>query len=125
MEPVPRPPAAGLPAVPVLSDLASPARGPAQEVAALLADGERALRGGLAADAVAAFRGAAYLAPDLPLAHLELGMALDALGERTAARRALQTAKRVLRGGGDTAGWDPAALARFVDERLAAVETDP
>lgn len=127
-----------LPTVPVLDDLrgsgpGSPATprtaftrvGESSDVAVLLAQGERALRSGLAADAVSAFRGAAYLAPDLPLPHLELGLALYALGEKAAARRALQTARRVLGGStGDVAGWDAAVLRRWIDERLAAVEAD-
>ncbi len=132
-----------LPDVPVLSDLggrppAAPPRPPgpvprpvagagalAPEVAALLGQGDRALRGGLAADAVAAFRGATYLAPDLPLAHVELGLALHALGERTAARRALQTARRVLAAGGrEVAGWDAGTLDRWIVDRIRAVEED-
>lgn len=99
--------------------------GGSADVAELLTHGERALRAGLAADAVSAFRGATYLAPDLPLPHLELGLALYALGEKAAARRALQTARRVLGSStGDVAGWDAAALRRRIDERLAAVEAD-
>ncbi|MCW2606595.1 MAG: hypothetical protein JWO60_1288, partial [Frankiales bacterium] len=86
---------------------------------------ERALRAGLASDAVAAFRGATYLAPDLPVAHVELGLALHALGERAAARRALQTARRVLAAGGpEVAGWDAPTLDRWIVERIAAVDEE-
>lgn len=134
--PLPLVPGAGTgarrPAVPVLDDLRAAGAAPrtahtrggsSGDVATLLAQGERALRCGLAADAVSAFRGAAYLEPDLPLPHLELGLALHALGERAAARRALQTARRML-ASTEVEGWDAVALRRWIDERLEAVDAD-
>jgi chemotaxis protein methyltransferase CheR len=46
--------------------------------------------------AVIAFRKCAFLAPDDTMAHLHLGLALEAAGDRRAAGRAFATARRAL-----------------------------
>jgi chemotaxis protein methyltransferase CheR len=66
------------------------------EVAMLLADGEAATVGGQPDRAVAAFRKAAYLDPDHPLAHFQLGLALEAVGDNKAARRAYAAARAAI-----------------------------
>jgi chemotaxis protein methyltransferase CheR len=66
------------------------------EVATLLAAGEAAVGAGDAGRAVAAFRKAAYLDPDHPLAHFQLGLALEAAGDRKAARRAFAAARSAI-----------------------------
>lgn len=45
------------------------------------------------AGAVTAFRKAAFLDPDQPLAYLSLGLALEAMGDLAAARRAYTAAR--------------------------------
>jgi Flp pilus assembly protein TadD len=62
----------------------------------LLADGEAATVGGQPDRAVAAFRKAAYLDPDHPLAHFQLGLALEAVGDNKAARRAYAAARAAI-----------------------------
>lgn len=71
--------------------------------AALLARGEAALAAGDVAAAAAAFRGAAYLDPDDPIAHLQLGLALERAGD-PGAQRAFRAAWGALRDA------DPGAL---------------
>jgi chemotaxis protein methyltransferase CheR len=87
------------------------------EVATLLAAGEAAAGAGDANRAVAAFRKAVYLDPDHPLAHFQLGLALEAAGDRTAARRAYAAARAAI-ARCDTARVE-AALEGY---RLAALE---
>jgi chemotaxis protein methyltransferase CheR len=89
----------------------------AHEVATLLAAGEAAAGAGDASRAVTAFRKAAYLDPDHPLAHFQLGLALEAMGERKAARRAYAAARAAI-ARCDTARVE-AALEGY---RLAALE---
>ena len=62
----------------------------------LLALGEVALGDGDHAGAIAAFRKAAYLDGDHPIAHLNLGLALEASGDAVAARRAFVAARAAL-----------------------------
>ena len=62
----------------------------------LLAQGEAALGEREYAGAVAAFRKAAYVDPDQPLAHLNLALALEASGDEPAARRAYLAARAAL-----------------------------
>jgi chemotaxis protein methyltransferase CheR len=69
---------------------------PDPEVATLLAAGEAAAGAGDAPHAVAAFRKAVYLDPDHPLAHFQLGLALEASGDRRAARRAYAAARAAI-----------------------------
>jgi chemotaxis protein methyltransferase CheR len=105
-----RPVVEAAPAVPTLVDL--------------LADGETALRAGQHDRAVRAFRAAAFLNPSQALPHLQLSLALEALGEPAASRRALQAARHALLTGGAgpaegaLGGWDEGALRRFIDRRL-------
>jgi chemotaxis methyl-accepting protein methylase len=87
------------------------------EVATLLAAGEAAVGAGDASGAVAAFRKAVYLDPDHPLAHFQLGLALEAGGDRKAARRAYAAARAAI-ARCDTARVE-AALEGY---RLAALE---
>jgi tetratricopeptide (TPR) repeat protein len=87
------------------------------EVATLLAAGEAAVGAGDASSAVAAFRKAVYLDPDHPLAHFQLGLALEAGGDRKAARRAYAAARAAI-ARCDTARVE-AALEGY---RLAALE---
>lgn len=94
-------------------------------VPALLAAGEASLAAGDVTAAVAAFRQAAYVDPRSVLAHLHLGMALEALGDGAAARRAYSGARRLLAAGPDAAveaaleGFSAAALLAVLDDRLA------
>jgi chemotaxis protein methyltransferase CheR len=76
---------------------APPATDPGETIAAGLAHaGQRALDDGDHAAAIIAFRKCAYLTPDDPVAHLHLGLALEAAGDRPAAQRAFGAARRSL-----------------------------
>lgn len=89
---------------------ARPASAPAgsgEEVAELLAAGETASSAGDHAAAASAFRKAAYLDPDHPLTHFHLGVALEALGDTVAARRAYAAARSAV-GRCDTASVEAA-----------------
>jgi chemotaxis methyl-accepting protein methylase len=83
-----RPPAA--PPAPVPVPPPAPARAiPAsvpEDPAALLRAGEQALAAGHLEVAIARFRGAAYLEPGNPIAHLQLGLALERAGDPGAGR---------------------------------------
>jgi chemotaxis protein methyltransferase CheR len=69
---------------------------PQPTVGELLAEGELALGGREYGAAVAAFRKAAYLDPDQPVAHLNLALALEASGDQPSARRAYLAARSAL-----------------------------
>src|SRR5205085_8077855 len=91
----------------------------------LLAAGEAAITAGDYPAAVAAFRRCAYLDPDRPIAHLHLGLALEAAGDGPAARRAYAAARAALERG-DTGvveatleGYHVAELVRLLDDKLA------
>jgi chemotaxis protein methyltransferase CheR len=58
--------------------------------------GQLAFEAGDHRSAVVAFRQCAYLTPDDALAHLHLGLALEASGDRPSARRAFATARRTM-----------------------------
>jgi chemotaxis protein methyltransferase CheR len=82
------------------------------------------------AAAIVAFRKCAYLNPDEPIAHLHLGLALEAAGDRSAANRAYTAARAALCRGGETAtsgvaleGYDAAELVRLLDEKLTEQQT--
>jgi chemotaxis methyl-accepting protein methylase len=62
----------------------------------LMAEGEAALDRGDHTGAVTAFRKAVYLDPDHPMAHLNLGLALEVIGDDQAARRAYAAARSAL-----------------------------
>jgi chemotaxis protein methyltransferase CheR len=87
-------------------------------------EAERASRSGRHLDAVAAFRKAAYLDPTDPVAHLELGLALEAGGDPEAGRRAFLAARRALDRCAPGAvaarldGWSVASLASVLDAKL-------
>jgi chemotaxis protein methyltransferase CheR len=87
-------------------------------------EAERASRSGRHLDAVAAFRKAAYLDPTDPVAHLELGLALEAGGDPEAGRRAFLAARRALDRCAPEAvaarldGWSVASLASVLDAKL-------
>lgn len=68
----------------------------ATSVAQAMAEGEAAMSAGDNLAAVAAFRRAAYLDPDQPTAHLNLGLAFEASGDRVAGRRAYSAARAAL-----------------------------
>lgn len=98
--PKPRPPARPAP-VPAPAPARErraprPVPPPPSTVVELMADGEAALGRGEHADAVTAFRKAAYLDPDHPVAHLNLGLALEVAGDRPAARRAYAAARAAI-----------------------------
>ena len=62
----------------------------------LARDGQRALDSGDTQLAIVAFRKWAYLAPDDAIAHLHLGLALEAAGDQPSAQRAFGAARRAL-----------------------------
>jgi chemotaxis methyl-accepting protein methylase len=70
-----------------------PAAGQAEDVRTLLAVGEAALEAGDYPSAIGALRKSVYLDADQPIAHLQLGFALEAAGDRTAARRAFAASR--------------------------------
>jgi chemotaxis protein methyltransferase CheR len=73
-----------------------PLASPQPTVSELLAEGELALGGRDYPAAVAAFRKAAYLDPDQPVAHLNLALALEASGDEPSAHRAYLAARAAL-----------------------------
>ncbi|GAC1533010.1 MAG: hypothetical protein NVS3B12_11860 [Acidimicrobiales bacterium] len=85
---------------------------------ALLSAGSSALDMGETAEAIRLLRQAAYLEPDLALAHFTLGLALEADGNPLGARRAWRAARAALvRAGGADAqprpgepSWEPSPL---------------
>jgi chemotaxis protein methyltransferase CheR len=80
-------------------------------------------------DAVAAFRKAAYLEPELPLAHLHLAFALEASGDGAAARRAYRATRDALRRCDASEleplldGYRVEELERLLDAKVAAATT--
>jgi len=62
----------------------------------LARDGQQALDAGDTRLAIVAFRKWAYLAPDDAIAHLHLGLALEAAGDQPSAQRAFGAARRAL-----------------------------
>jgi hypothetical protein len=99
---------------------------PRQGVVELMADGEAALGRGEHADAVTAFRKAAYIDPDHPIAHLNLGLALEVAGDGPASRRAYAAARAAI-DRCDTAaveatleGYHLDGLTRLLEQKLRA-----
>jgi chemotaxis protein methyltransferase CheR len=91
----------------------------------LMADGEAALGRGDHAEAIAAFRRAAFVDPDHPIAYLNLGLALEVSGDEGAARRAYAAARAAL-DRCDTAavettleGYHLDDLVRLLDRKVA------
>lgn len=97
---------------------------PLPTAASLRSQAEAASRAGRHGDAVAAFRKAAYVDPDDPVAHLELGLALEAGGDAEASRRAFLAARRALDRSTPEAvsarldGWSIDALVSVLDAKL-------
>jgi chemotaxis protein methyltransferase CheR len=92
-------------------------------IAALLAEGEAGLQSGDAAAAVAALRKVAYLDPDHAIAHFQLGLAFELLGESRQARRAFSVARAALARSSAAAevaleGYQISELVRMIDHRL-------
>lgn len=111
----PRPAAAPRPGPP------APSAPPPPTGSHLLVVGQDALRDGDAAAAVVAFRKYAYLAPHDAMAHLHLGLALEAAGDHGAARRAFAVARATLGSGGRAPGLEgdeAAAVVRMLDAKL-------
>ena len=91
------------------------------DVAALLAEGEAAAAAGEHEAAVTAFRKAAYLEPDHPIAHLHLGVALEAAGHADAARRADAAARSAV-DRCDTAAVEAALEGYRLDELVGLLD---
>lgn len=75
----------------------------------LLAEGEGAMSAKNYASAIMAFRKAAFLDPDQPVAYLSLGLALEALGDLVGAQRAFAAAR------GSLSRCDPAAIENTLE----------
>ena len=118
-----RPPAESAPSQwPALAAAANQGGGD-PSIAALLAEGEAGLQSGDAAAAVAALRKVAYLDPDHAIAHFQLGLAFELLGESRPARRAFSVARAALRRSSAAAevaleGYQIGELIRMIDHRL-------
>jgi chemotaxis methyl-accepting protein methylase len=103
----------------------APAEVRPEGIVELLATGEAAAQAGDHASAIAAFRKCTYLDHSEPLAHLYLGLALEASGDRSAARRAYGAARTALHRceaatvEATLEGYHPAELARLLDAKLA------
>jgi chemotaxis methyl-accepting protein methylase len=95
----------------------------------LLREGEREMAAGNLVGAVRAFRQAAYLEPDHPIAHLQLGMSLETAGDLPAATRAYSAARRAA-GRCDAAraeealeGYRFQELVRLIEAKLEVART--
>jgi chemotaxis methyl-accepting protein methylase len=97
---------------------------PMPTTTALRLEAESASRSGRLLDAVAAYRKAAYLDPADPVAHLELGLALEAGGDREAGKRAFLAARRALERRAPEAiaarldGWSIDSMVAVLDAKL-------
>ena len=115
----PQPTARKEPAVP------TPAKAPPLPDAEVFRlEGESLARSGDHLGAVAAFRKALYLDPDDAVAHLHLGLALEAAGDDDAARRAFRAARAAIDRCDPTVlearleGFGVAALKRMLTEKV-------
>ena len=79
-----------------VSHAAVPGDEPAAPAPALVQVGQAAIAGGDHQAAIGAFRRYAYLEPDQPIAHVQLGLALEAAGDRSSAQRAYRAARSAL-----------------------------
>jgi Flp pilus assembly protein TadD len=92
-----------------------------------MAEGEVALAAGDPRTAAAAFRKACYLDADDPLAHLHLGLALEAAGDGDA-RRAFAAARAALVGRrtavveSELKGFRAGEVLRLIEHRLGPAE---
>lgn len=98
-----------------------PAADPMPAAAMLLAAGEAAMSAGEAEAAVVAFRKAAYLEPDHPIAHFHLGLALEAAGHPVAARRAYAAARSAVERG-ETVAVETALEGYRLDELVTLLD---
>jgi chemotaxis methyl-accepting protein methylase len=98
-----------------------PSPGSDPGVAQLLAEGEAAMGARDYTGAVTAFRKAAYVDPDQPVAHLSLGLALEAIGDPTAAQRAYVAARAAV-DRGDTAAIETTLEGYGLDELTRLLE---
>ena len=92
-------------------------------IGGLLAEGEAGLEAGDAAAAVAALRKVVYLDPDHAIAHFQLGLAFELMGDQGQSRRALSAARAALGRSSAAAeaaleGYQIAELVRLIDHRL-------
>lgn len=100
------------------------ATGSERAIVELSAIGESAMKAGDNLGAVAAFRKRTYLDPDQPVAYLHLGLALEAAGDPTSARRAYRAARRALSMTGKAKveaaldGYEVSELRRLLDAKL-------
>lgn len=96
---------------------------PTTEIAALERAAQEAVAAGDHESAVVAFRKCAYLKPHAPLAHLHLGLALEAAGDLEAASRAFAAARRAMTEAGTglspegLEGYSVAELVRLLDSK--------
>ena len=92
----------------------------------LLRQGEAAVAAGDLQAAVVAFRGAAYLDPDAAVAHVQLGLALEQLGDPGAQRAFRAAWAAITRTGGagledQLDGWRAEELVKLVGTKLGAI----
>ena len=98
----------------------------AQVIAGLITAGQHALAEHDQRGAVIIFRKWVYLAPDDPIAHLHLALALEAFGDDSSARRAFGAARRALPdsesalGQHALEGYAPTELRKLLDTKLGA-----
>jgi chemotaxis protein methyltransferase CheR len=119
---VPPAPSLGSPPVPAPARSDGGCQGE-PSIRALLAEGEAGLEAGDAATAVAALRKVVYLDPDHAIAHFQLGLAFELLGDVGQARRAFSGARAALRRSSAAAeaaleGYQIGELVRLLDHRL-------
>jgi chemotaxis protein methyltransferase CheR len=91
--------------------------------------GRKALTDGELQPAIVAFRSWAYLAPDDAMAHLHLGLALEAAGDQPSARRAFGAAERAVLEADQAkvehaiGGYAPDELLRLLESKHVTVMT--
>ena len=90
-------------------------------VVELLAEGEAALGRGDHAAAVTAFRKAAFVDPDHPLTHLNLGLALEVVGDHRSALRAYAAARAAIERG-DTAAVESTLEGYHLDDLVRLLD---
>ncbi|HEV8374257.1 MAG TPA: CheR family methyltransferase [Actinomycetota bacterium] len=112
-------------ATPVRAEVAGAGAAGTPEALAMVAAGEAAAARGDLGSAVGDFRKAVYLDPDQPIAHFQLGLALEAGGDVRSARRAYAAALGALdRCDPETVatgleGWRPSELGAVLRDKLA------
>ncbi|HEX7168430.1 MAG TPA: protein-glutamate O-methyltransferase CheR [Acidimicrobiales bacterium] len=94
---------------------------PPSGVGDVMAEGEAALGAGDHATAVTAFRKATFLDPDNALAHLNLALALEVVGDEASARRAYAAARAAL-DRGDTAAVESTLEGYHLDDLIRLLD---